>query len=113
MCDLLHFFGCQLHHISPNGALHIANFITFCECYLGIAPHFDMFHYCFWVCVKSNEDAVCKFGGAILQLHPNSTFFSFDLPKSVRGWHKSWFYVEGLSDNLPAFGNEPPQKLLS
>ena len=51
---------------------------------------------------------VCDLGGTILQIRPNSTFFSFDLPKFVRGWHKSWFYVEGLGDDLSAFVNEPP-----
>lgn len=35
---LLFFFGCRLHHLSPTGILHLANFITFCECYLGTPP---------------------------------------------------------------------------
>lgn len=34
VCGLLFFFGCQLHHQRPNGVLHSANFITFCECFL-------------------------------------------------------------------------------
>lgn len=33
--SLLRFYGCQHHHITPNGVLHIANFITLCECFLG------------------------------------------------------------------------------
>lgn len=40
---LLRFFRCQLHHIPPNEVLHITNFITFCECFLRIAPHFKLF----------------------------------------------------------------------
>ena len=94
----LWFVGCQLYHIPPNGVPHIRNFITFCECYLGIAPHFDMLCYFLRIYVQLNEDVVCDLRGAIPQLRPNSTFFSFDLPKSVREWHKSWFYVEGLGD---------------
>lgn len=31
MHGLLYFLGCQLQHIPPNGVLHIANFIIFCE----------------------------------------------------------------------------------
>lgn len=85
MWGLLHFFSCQLHHIPPDGVLHIANFITFCECYLGTAPLFELFRYFFQVCVQINEGAVCNLGGAILQLHPNSMFFCFNLPKFVRG----------------------------
>lgn len=47
MHRLLFFYGCQLHHLTPNGILHIENFITFCECFLGMAPHFELFHYFF------------------------------------------------------------------
>lgn len=36
--EILLLFGCQLHHMNPTRILHIANFITFCEWYLGIAP---------------------------------------------------------------------------
>lgn len=49
VCGLLRFYGCQLHHIPPNGVLHITNFITFCECFLGTAPHFELFRYFFRV----------------------------------------------------------------
>uniref|UniRef100_A0A8R7TD03 Transposase (putative) gypsy type domain-containing protein n=1 Tax=Triticum urartu TaxID=4572 RepID=A0A8R7TD03_TRIUA len=35
---LLLFYGVQLHHITPNGVLHIACFIALCECFLGIQP---------------------------------------------------------------------------
>lgn len=48
-----------------------------------------------------------------MHLHPNSKFFTTDLPKSVWEWHKSWFYVQGLGDDLPAFVNEPPRRLRS
>lgn len=51
VCGLLHFFGCQLHHIPPNRVLHITNFITFYECFLGTTPHFELFRYFFHVCV--------------------------------------------------------------
>lgn len=45
MRGLLFFFGCQLHHLTPNGILHIANFITLGECFLGTGPHFELFWY--------------------------------------------------------------------
>lgn len=43
VCGLLYFFGCQLHHLTPNEILHIASFITFYECYMGTVPHFKLF----------------------------------------------------------------------
>jgi hypothetical protein len=30
----------QLHQLTPNSLLHIACFVTLCESFLGIEPHF-------------------------------------------------------------------------
>jgi hypothetical protein len=37
---LLFVYGVQLHQLTPNLILHIAYFITLCESFLGIEPHF-------------------------------------------------------------------------
>jgi hypothetical protein len=37
---LLFMYGVQLHQLTPNSILHIACFITLCESFLGIEPHF-------------------------------------------------------------------------
>jgi hypothetical protein len=37
---LLFVYGVQLHQLTPNSILHIACFITLCESFLGIDPHF-------------------------------------------------------------------------
>lgn len=66
MRGLLFFFGCQLHHLTPNGVLHIANFIMFCECFLGTAPHFELFYYFFRMRVQMNGEDVCDLRGASL-----------------------------------------------
>jgi hypothetical protein len=36
---LLFVYGVQLHQLTPNSILHIACFITLCESFLGIEPH--------------------------------------------------------------------------
>jgi hypothetical protein len=36
---LLFVYGVQLHQLTPNSILHIACFITLCESFLGIDPH--------------------------------------------------------------------------
>ena len=43
VCGLLFSYGCQLHHLTPNAILHIANYITHCECFLGTNPNFELF----------------------------------------------------------------------
>jgi hypothetical protein len=39
LCGLLFAYRIQLHDLNPNTILHIACFITLCECFLGIEPH--------------------------------------------------------------------------
>jgi hypothetical protein len=39
---LLFAYGIQLHDLNPNTILHIACFITMCECFLGIEPHWAL-----------------------------------------------------------------------
>jgi hypothetical protein len=39
---LLYVYGVQLHQLTPNSLLHITCFITLCESFLGIEPHFTL-----------------------------------------------------------------------
>jgi hypothetical protein len=40
---LLFYYGIQLHLLNPNSILHIALFVHFCEAFLGIEPHSNLF----------------------------------------------------------------------
>jgi hypothetical protein len=42
LLGLLFVYGVQLHQLTPNSILHIACFITLCECFLGIDPHWGL-----------------------------------------------------------------------
>jgi hypothetical protein len=53
---LLHFYGLELHHLTPSGNMHIAGFITLCETYMGIEPHFNVWNYFFRVRLRSDSD---------------------------------------------------------
>ena len=39
---LLFVYGMQLHDLTPNMILHIARFVTLCECFLGVEPHWAL-----------------------------------------------------------------------
>ena len=41
---LLYAYGVQLHGLTPNNILHIACFIVLCECFLGVHPHWGLWH---------------------------------------------------------------------
>jgi hypothetical protein len=47
LCGLLFVYGVQLHQLTPNLILHIACFITLCESFLGIEPHFLLWKFLF------------------------------------------------------------------
>jgi hypothetical protein len=44
---LLFVYGVQLHQLTPNSLLHIACFITLCEAFLGIHPHWVLWKFLF------------------------------------------------------------------
>jgi hypothetical protein len=39
---LIFIYGIQLHQLTPNSLLYISIFITLCECFLGIHPHWGL-----------------------------------------------------------------------
>jgi hypothetical protein len=45
--SLLWFYGLKQHHLTPSFILHITAFVTLCEAYMGIEPHFDMWNHFF------------------------------------------------------------------
>jgi hypothetical protein len=45
--SLLQFYGLEPHHLTPLGILHMAAFVTLCEAYMGIEPHFNLWNYFF------------------------------------------------------------------
>src|SRR4051812_6562810 len=81
---LLFLYGIQLHHLFPNSLLHIACFITFCECWLGIEPNFVLFRKLYSVKRQSGSDGVYPIRGCIISLKPNLLFFSFSMSESPR-----------------------------
>jgi hypothetical protein len=46
---LLFAYGIQLHDLNPNTIPHIACFITLCECFLGIEPHWTLWCWIFTI----------------------------------------------------------------
>src|SRR3954471_16556330 len=76
---ILFFYGIQLHHLSPNSLLHIACFITLCECWLGIEPHSGLFRRLYSVKRQSGTGGVYPLGGYGIYIFSTVQFFSFIL----------------------------------
>jgi hypothetical protein len=47
MRAILHFYGVELHNLSPNSIAQAAIFVAVCEGFLGIDPHWDLWTHLF------------------------------------------------------------------
>jgi hypothetical protein len=65
---LLFVYSVQLHQLTPNSILHIACFITLCESFLGIDPHWVLWRFIF--CLRPNVALNKKpeLGGAVVSV---------------------------------------------
>ena len=85
---LLHHWGVQVHHLTPNSILHILIFVHLCEAFLGIEPHFDLFQYFFHLKPHPNDSKVDVVGGAGLQFRQGekTKYIPYELSDKVIDW---------------------------
>jgi hypothetical protein len=91
---LLFVYGVQLHQLTPNSILHIAYFITLCESFLGIDPHWVLWKFLFRLCPSVSLAKNPELGGAIVSVRFESHYLEFNMAVSVQGWRKKWFYIK-------------------
>jgi hypothetical protein len=68
-------------------------FISYCEDFVGIKPHWALFYHCFDVLPQSDRKVIG----------------SIDLPSNAPNWAKKWFYVYDYL--APAFSHQLPPPL--
>ena len=75
--------------------MHISIFIQFCEAYLRVLPHFNLFHHLFWL--KKKGDGGSKMVGSVyLQLRDGMAgeYITVPLNTLLKGWNAKWFYMK-------------------
>ena len=80
---LLYSYRLQLHDLTPNGILHIACFITLCEAFLGIYPHWGLWRRLFSVKRTNSDYAVGRVG---ISIGDKDSYFDLEKIDSVSGW---------------------------
>ena len=92
--DLLELWVVSLCNLHPNTILHISIFIHFCEAFLGILPHFNLFRYLFWL-KKRGGGGSKVVSGVYLQLHDGMVgeYLTMPLNTSLKNWNTRWFYI--------------------
>jgi hypothetical protein len=100
---LLYFYGLELHHLNPNSICHIAIFIHFCEAFLGIEPHWDLFRYLFRVKPQPTSKNPSIVGGAGIQLRQQASarYLSYKFHSNIPGWKSHLFYIGNHIPQLP------------
>ncbi|HET8670193.1 MAG TPA: hypothetical protein VFM05_06045 [Candidatus Saccharimonadales bacterium] len=90
---LLEYYDISLCHLHPNSMLHISIFIHYCETYLGIAPHFNLFRHFFNLKRSGQGSGIC--GGVYLQLRDGMAerYIAVPLNTNVKDWSRKWFYI--------------------
>jgi hypothetical protein len=91
---MLFVYGVQLHQLTPNSQLHIACFITLCEAFLGIDPHWVLWKYLFCLRPGASKGEIPKLGGVIISVRSELQYLDFKMAQSVHGWRHKWFYIK-------------------
>jgi hypothetical protein len=82
---LLFAYGIQLHDLNPNTILHIVCFITLCECFLGIEPHWALWRRIFVIRRPQHYQT----GSFSCQVREDVDYFNLQMPKK-----QSWLEDE-------------------
>ncbi|KAK1699379.1 hypothetical protein QYE76_016076 [Lolium multiflorum] len=107
---LLFVYGIQLHQLTPNSILHVAIFITLCECFLGVPPNWALWKRIFCLRRNGSHNATYNIGGVVIYVCTDVEYFDVKFPDSVQGWRKRWLYIheESANSNHPTLASLPP-----
>jgi hypothetical protein len=91
---LLFVYDVQLHQLTPNSILYIACFVTLCESFLGIEPHFLLWRSIFRLRPNVALSRKPELGRAVVSVRPEAQYLKFSMAASVQGWRTKWFYIK-------------------
>ncbi|KAK1680884.1 hypothetical protein QYE76_041732 [Lolium multiflorum] len=100
--------GLILWQLTPNSILHLYIFITVCEAFLGIDPHWGLWRKIFYVKRHNDSNGPPVVRGVGFVVRKEVGYLDYPMKESVQGWRNKWFYlrdplVPGRRSNLPPF----------
>ncbi|KAK1632773.1 hypothetical protein QYE76_007088 [Lolium multiflorum] len=104
---LLFIYRIQLHQLNPNSLLHISIFITLCECFLGIHPHWGLWKRIFYLRRNNLKNVIYNVGGVCICVRPEVRYFDVKFTDSVQGWRRKWLYIKDESSDAQEYGLAP------
>jgi hypothetical protein len=88
---LLFVYGVHLHQLTPNSILHIACFITLCESFLGIDPHWVLWRFLFHLRPSIALNKKPELGGAVVSVRSELHYLEFNMVASMQGWRQKLY----------------------
>jgi hypothetical protein len=79
----------QLHRLTPNSIVHITGFITLCESFLGVEPHWTLWKFLFCLCPSVSLLKNPELGGAVVSVCAEVYYLEFSMVALVQGWRKN------------------------
>jgi hypothetical protein len=101
---LLFVYGIQPHRLTPNSILHISTFITLCECFLSIHPHWGLRTHIFYHRRNNSKNTIYNVGGVCICVRPEVGYFDLKFADSVQGWRRKWLYIKDESSATQDYG---------
>lgn len=77
---LLFFYGLEVQNLHPNSVLHIVCFITLCEAYLGMEPHWKMWRHMFSPWLSTARSGKSHVGNFTIQLRSSRQLSYLKIP---------------------------------
>jgi hypothetical protein len=90
-------------NVNPNGIFHVSVFVHFCEAFVGIKPHWDLFRKFFQLKPQPSTNDRRVVGGAGIQMCEDAVEqnLSYKLIDSNQDWKSKWFYITNHHPELP------------
>ncbi|KAK1610090.1 hypothetical protein QYE76_033763 [Lolium multiflorum] len=104
---LLFIYGIHLHQLTPNSLMHISIFITLCECFLGIHPHWGLWKRIFYLRRNISKNIIYNVGGVCICVRPDVDYFDVNFADFVQGLHRKWLYIKDESSEAQEYGLAP------
>jgi hypothetical protein len=97
---LLFRWDVEIQHLTPNGVMLVAAFVTLCEGWLGIEPNWNLFRELFFVKIQDKDKQPVPIGCAMIQFRPGmkAKFPRISPPSSIAEWREGWFYLRNPGD---------------
>jgi hypothetical protein len=92
--DFSLFMACSFISSRQTQFYTLLAFVTLCESFLGIEPHWILWKFLFRLRPSVALSKKPELGGAVVSVRVEVHYLEFIMAASVQGWKKKWFYIK-------------------